>query len=158
MNRITGIIAPALAALAFSGCNPEPASEPEVAETPSPAPAPWDYATPQGDDEELTPAQTTPGPIPLPYRAVWAIEQIDCTSDPGLTRISIAPGTIRFYEGRSVVQSATVRPDGSLELEVEHMSEGTTESQRHVLRLSGDAESLSYSRGDSTFAYRRCAT
>lgn len=50
------------------------------------------YAAVPEVGEELPTSQTTPGPIPLGFRHVWAISAKDCTADPALTRIAIAPG------------------------------------------------------------------
>lgn len=136
---------------------PGPMPEPVPAPVPTPMPAlSGGYAAVPGPGEELPPSQTTPGPIPLEYRHVWAIAQKDCAADPGLTRIAIAPGAIRFYEGRSVVTRSEVGEDGLLTLEVEHASEGTTSSETHVLRLQEGDRTLSYQRRGETFTYRRC--
>lgn len=132
---------------------PEPVPAP--VQTPLPAPS-GGYAAVPAPGEELPPSQTTPGPIPLGFRHVWAIAQKDCAADPGLTRIAIAPGAIRFYEGRSVVTRSDVSEDGVLTLEVEHAAEGTTSSETHVLRLQEGDRTLSYQRRGETFTYTRC--
>ncbi len=101
-------------------------------------------------------AAPTPGPIPLDFRHVWAIEAKDCTAAPGLTRIAIAPGAIRFYEGRSVVTDADVAQDGSLKLNVQHAAEGQTSEETHTLKLDATGHTLTYRRRDATFTYTRC--
>jgi hypothetical protein len=136
---------------------PVPMPEPEPATEPTPPPAPsGGYAAVPAPGEDLPRSQTTPGPIPLEYRHVWAIDAEDCTASPSLTRIAIAPGAIRFYEGRSVVKTADVSTDGALTLKVDHLSEGTTSEETHLLRLSAEDRALSYQRGGHTFAYTRC--
>lgn len=97
-----------------------------------------------------------PGPIPLEFRHVWAIERKDCTADPALTRIAAAPGAVRFYEGRSVVAGADMSTTGLLTLDVEHVSEGQTINETHKLRLGADARTLTYERRGATFVYARC--
>jgi hypothetical protein len=138
---------------------PVPIPEPQPAPISTPAPEPamsGGYAAVPEVGEELPTSQTTPGPIPLGFRHVWAISAKDCTADPALTRIAIAPGAIRFYEGRSVVTRSDAATDGALTLEVEHASEGTTSSETHVLRLHEGERTLSYQRLGETFTYVRC--
>ena len=157
-------------ALALSACGappqPEPAPAPEpAAEAPQPGPstAPSPPAPPAGPfavtpqpGEELPTSQTTPGPIPVAFRHVWAIVPADCTADPGLTRIAIAPGAVRFYEGRAVVTKSYVEGPDKLLLDVELMSEGETRAQRHALALNNAGSRLIYLRGQDSFTYIRC--
>lgn len=135
-----------------------PAPSPDNPAGPAPLAAPVapgaSYAA-EDPDGTLPPSMTTPGPVPLDLRHVWAIEPADCTSDVGLTRISIAPGAIRFYEGRSVVLSSAETPDG-VRLDVEHTSEGATSTQTHTLELDGQGQTLTYRRNGEVFRYRRC--
>lgn len=159
-----------LSALALAACGdptppvipPQTAEAPtstEVAATQIPPPAPSGpyFATP-APGEELPTSQTTPGPIQLHFRHVWAIEPADCTRAPGLTRIAIAPGAIRFYEGRAVVVSAEVsgEEDNAMVLDVDHVAEGETSRERHNLQLDPGRTRLTYQRRDSTFTYIRC--
>lgn len=159
-----------LSALALAACGDPtpPVGAPEVAEgpapatpaavqTPPPAPSGPYYATP-APGEELPTSQTTPGPIPLHFRHVWAIEPADCTREPGLTRIAIAPGAIRFYEGRAVVASAEVsgEDDNAMILDVDHAAEGETTRERHNLQLDPGRTRLTYQRRDASFLYIRC--
>ncbi len=160
-------IAPAiLFALTVAACSdpqsppvipPVPMPEPEPAPVPLPPPIPTGgYAAVPAPGEELPPSQTTPGPVPLEFRHVWAIDAKDCAANPGLTRIAIAPGAIRFYEGRAVVASTDLDSSGKLTLQVDHMSEGQTERQTHVLALTNDGQGMTYQRAGETFAYARC--
>ncbi len=98
---------------------------------------------------------TTPGPVPLAYRHVWAIDAADCTSQPGLTRVAISPAAIKFYEGQSAVLSATENASG-LTLSVEHTAEGETSTQTHVLALDATGETLTYTRNGEVFLYQLC--
>lgn len=134
---------------------PMPAPDPAPIPTPPATPSGGFAATPAGD-EELPPSQTTPGPIPLEFRHVWAIDAKDCTASPGLTRIAIAPGAIRFYEGRAVVVSADVPHERSAALEVSHSAEGETSQETHALAVSEDGRTLTYGRRGSSFTYTRC--
>lgn len=152
------------ACLTLAACSdPTPVAPPTTSapfdgpESPSPAPAPDGphYATPE-PGEELPTSQTTPGPIPLAFRHVWAIEPADCRGDPALTRIAIAPGAIRFYEGRAVVVEAETSGENVLLLDVDHTAEGETTRERHNLQLDPGHTRLTYQRGDDSFTYIRC--
>lgn len=161
-----------LALAAAAGCGeqqqpptvpPVPMPEPAPIPVPPPALPPVPAAAPTGGyaaipapGEELPTSQTTPGPVPLAYRHVWAMEARDCTATPGLTRIAIAPGAVRFYEGRSVVRNSDARTDGSVSLEVEHAAEGVTTPETHVLALTDNERTLRYQRRGETFTYTRC--
>ncbi|RYG32304.1 MAG: hypothetical protein EON93_11480 [Burkholderiales bacterium] len=118
---------------------------------------PASYAATPAPGEELPPSQTTAGPIPLEFRHVWAIDTKDCTADPSLTRIAIAPAAIRFYEGRSEVTAVDAPHAGAALLHVTHASEGQTTSEKHVLALDEAKTTLTYKRGDNpALTYKRC--
>ena len=138
-------------ALAACGDKQPVASVPPEATAPS---ATYSAAPPPG--VELPPSQTTPGPVPLEFRHVWAIEPADCTKDPGLTRIAIAPGAVKFYEGRSEIVSADAPHDGALVIQVKHSAEGETAQETHTLSLDKETGKLSYQRRGQTFIYTRC--
>jgi len=134
---------------------PPPPSEAAALASPAAPPA-GPFAAPPAPGEELPTSQTTPGPIPLAYRHLWAIDPADCAKQPGLTRIAIAPGAIRFYEGRAVVKSAQVEGPDKLLLDVDHTSEGETRPERHSLALSNAGSRLLYQRGRDNLNYIRC--
>jgi hypothetical protein len=125
----------------------QPPSGPAAPESAETAPAP---------SKILPPSQTTPGPIPVDFRHVWAIEKKDCAAEPALTRIAIAPAAIRFYEGRAVVVSANTNLEGTVALEVDHMSEGATNREAHTLALNPAKTTLTYDRNGEAFTYVRC--
>lgn len=128
-----------------------------VANPAPPAPALGSDQSYSVDDPtgELPTSMTTPGPVPLAYRHVWAIDAADCSGQPGLTRIAIAPGAVKFYEGRSAILSATENASG-LTLNVEHTAEGETSTQTHVLALDAGGETLTYTRNGEVFLYQLC--
>ena len=144
-----------------SASNPQPEA---AAQEPSEPAAPTGPGTPPAGPFAATPApgaerrtsQTTPGPIPLAYRHLWAIDPADCARQPGLTRIAIAPGAIRFYEGRAVVKSAQIEGPNKLLLDVAHTSEGGTRPERHSLALRNAGSRLLYQRGRDSINYIRC--
>ncbi|MEQ1782919.1 MAG: hypothetical protein ABMA14_16265 [Hyphomonadaceae bacterium] len=154
------------AVLSLTACG-EPATQkveiepavpgPYVETTARPGPS-----TPEGSPaapsaaETLPSSQTTPGPIPTAFRHVWAIEKKDCTAEPALTRIAIAPGAVRFYEGRAVVVSANTSLEGTVAMEVDHTSEGATTREAHTLALNPAKTALTYDRNGEAFNYVRC--
>lgn len=150
-------LAAAALLLSLAACNPgdNPPAQPTSPEAPPPTSSPSYSATPK-PGEELPPSQTTEGPLPLEFRHVWAVEAKDCTADPGLTRIAIAPGAIRWYEGRSVVISAEAPHERAVSLQVDHTSEGQTSRETHVLAVDEAGTTLTYDRNGQTFTYRRC--
>lgn len=154
-----------LIALAFAACGErptetaivEPASQTPAAVPSSPAAgaSPAYSATPI-PGEELPPSQTTPGPVPLEFRHVWAIEAADCTKEPALTRIAIAPGAVKFYEGRSEVVTVNAPHEGALTMDVAHASEGTVNRETHTLALDDTGRKLTYRRRGAEYIYVRC--
>lgn len=157
---------PALALLAALTACGQPATdttapasqtaETETPPAPNPDPSSPSYSATPAPGEELPPSQTTSGPVPLEFRHVWAIETADCTKEVALTRIAIAPGAVRWYEGRSVVVSASAPHEGALTMEVDHMSEGQTSRETHVLALDEAGTTLTYKRNGATLTYTRC--
>lgn len=151
--------------IALAGCS-EPAEPPiastadsppaPVAPTPEPGAPPAEYASSAPSDVEAPPSQTTPGPVPLEFRHVWAIKVADCTAEPGLTRIAIAPAAVKFYEGRSEVVSVEESGPKGVIMQVSHVAEGQKENQVHTLKLDDAGTTLTYERGGSTFTYTRC--
>lgn len=150
------VVAPVLA-FTLSACGP---SEPPVQEAATTTPAaqpPASYAATPAPGEELPPSQTTEGPIPLEFRHVWAIDAKDCTADPSMTRIAIAPGAVKFYEGRSEVTAVDAPHPGAAVLSVSHTSEGQTSTEMHTLALDDAKTTLTYKRGDNPpLTYKRC--
>lgn len=127
------------------------------ATTPAPAPAPTGtYADTPKPDDELPTSQTTPGPIPTAFRHVWAIDKKDSTAEPGFTRIAVAPGAVRFYEGRAVVVTANTSLEGTVAMEVDQTSEGATNREAHTLALNPAKTGLTYDRNGEVFTYIRC--
>lgn len=160
-NPACFVIAPILA-FTLSACGPNtppaetPTAETPAVETPAAAP-PASYAATPAPGEELPPSQTTEGPIPLEFRHVWAIDAKDCRADPSMTRIAIAPGAVKFYEGRSEVTSVDAPHPGAAVFHVTHMSEGQTSTEIHTLALDDAKTTLSYKRGNNEpLTYTRC--
>lgn len=160
---IAALVACGDPAPATTATQPTPAVEtaettpPPMAEPLSPAPAPGGefFEAPKAN-EELPTSMTTPGPIPTAFRHVWASDKKACTADPSPTRIAVAPGAIRFYEGRSVVVTANTSLEGSVALEVDHEAEGQRTREAHVLTLSPDKKQLTYDRNGQAFTLIRC--
>lgn len=150
------VFAPVLA-FALSACGPsEPVARSPAADATATEPA-ASYAATPAPGEELPPSQTTEGPVPLEFRHVWAIDAKDCTADPSLTRIAIAPGAVKFYEGRSEVTSVDAPHPGAAVLHVMHSAEGQSSTETHTLALDDAKTTLTYKRGENApFTYKRC--
>ena len=160
MHRTVISLCAALVTLSACG-DPAPELAVEAAvpgpyvETPAPAGAAVTEPAP-APGETLPPSQITPGPIPIDFRNVWAVDKRDCKAEPALTRIAIAPGAIRFYEGRAVVVTANTNLEGTVALEVDHISEGTTNREAHTLALNPAKTTLTYDRNGEAITYVRC--
>ncbi len=157
INRIlcSSLLLAALAACSPSGA-PAQTTATETPLAPDPNPSSPSYSATPAPGEELPPSQTTKGIVPLEFRHVWAIEPADCTKVPALTRIAIAPSAVRWYEGRSVVASVDAPHAGAMTMEVDHLSEGQTSRETHVLALDEGKRTLTYDRNGATFTYKRC--
>jgi hypothetical protein len=152
----TAPLIPIILALAACGERPiETADVERASQTPAAGTPPTYSATPS-PGEELPPSQTTPGPVPLEFRHVWAIEAADCTKASALTRIAIAPGAVKFYEGRSEVVTVNAPHEGALTMDVAHSSEGTTATETHTLALDNTGKKLTYKRRGAEYIYVRC--
>ena len=167
MRRILITLVPAFFVLAACGdpaasnVEIEPAAPgPFVENTPvvtTPGPAPdGPYSVTPKAGEELPTSQTTAGPIPVAFRHVWASDKKGCTADPSLTRIAIAPGAVRFYQGRAVVITANTGLEGTVAMEVDQTSEGTTNREAHTLALNPAKTTLTYDRNGEVSTYVRC--
>ena len=90
------------------------------------------------------------------FRHVWASDKKACSADPSPTRIAVAPGAIRWYEGRSVVVTANTSLEGTAALEVDHTTDGTTTREAHTLVLNPAKTQLTYDRNGKSMTYIRC--
>lgn len=161
MHRTMFTLCAALVTLVACG---DPASKVEIepavpgpyVDIPASAPTGPAVIEPAAAPDTPPPSQTTPGPIPVDFRHVWAIARKDCTSEPALTRIAIAPGAVRFYEGRAVVISANTNLEGTVAMEVDHTAEGVTNREAHTLALNPAKTTLTYDRNGDAFTYTRC--
>jgi hypothetical protein len=162
------LASPVLLALAFSACGQgsnealvnTPAQSAEIASGEILADAAAAQSAPEATPSpaaEPSTAVIAPGPIPVPYRKVWAIKAADCTAEPGLTRIAISPNAVKFYEGRADVVSVEENGGRELMMAVKQTAEGETKADTHILKLDDRAGTLSYQRGKETFLYHRCA-
>lgn len=166
MRRL--ILPAATGLIMLAACQPAPdgeegveniaGEENEAAARPS-APEVLPSRTPEPDEiggpDAPTPVDAAPGPIPPAYRGTWAIEAKDCAGQPGMTRIRITPAAIGYYEGQSDVSKAA-REGSRLTLDIVHHAEGVAEKAQQIIDLSADGKRLSFHRGGTIFAYRKC--
>ncbi|MDP3492201.1 MAG: hypothetical protein Q8R82_03740 [Hyphomonadaceae bacterium] len=109
---------------------------------------------PANADAELS-SRTILRPIPAPFRNVWAVETADCSRIDGPTRVNIDPSTISFHEGRFDVVSLDQSGEEQLLLGVRF--EGGP-LQTHILKLSNQFETLSYTGPEILRTLHRCRT
>ena len=98
-------------------------------------------------------SQSVLTPIPEPFRNVWAEEAADCASPDGPTRVSVDPATVSFHEGRFDVVSLNESDEAQLLLSVRFQGGPV---QTHILKVSDQAETLSYTGPGIMRTLRRC--
>ena len=103
--------------------------------------------------EEAFTADALLAPIPEPFRNVWAVEVADCSNPNGATRISIDPSTVSFPEGRFDLISLNRNGEDDLLLKVRFAG---GPPQTHVLHLSNERETLSYTGPGLLRTFHRC--
>jgi len=112
-----------------------------------------DGAKTSGDLQETFTADAVLAPIPEPFRNVWAVEVADCNNPNGATRINIDPSAVSFPEGRFDLISFNRNGENSLLLKVRFAG---GPPQTHVLHLSNERDTLSYTGPDLLRTFHRC--
>ncbi|WP_422057102.1 hypothetical protein [Sphingomonas sp.] len=93
------------------------------------------------DPVASAPAQTAAGTIPAAYHGKWSANAADCGKEGDVTRLTIAPRELRFYESSAAV-TAVSSTDQSISVTARYTGEGETWEATRTLALSGDGSSL----------------
>ena len=104
----------------------EPLSLPDPVE-PTPAASP-------------TPAGAT-DTIPAPFQGDWSAKAADCGKGSDVSRLTIAPGELRFYESSASVTGVT-GTRGEITVSARYTGEGETWDATRTFTLSADGNSL----------------
>lgn len=93
------------------------------------------------------PVEPTPTPadatdtIPAPFQGEWSARAADCGKGSDVTRLTIAPGELRFYESSATVTSVT-GTRAEIKVSARYTGEGETWDATRTFALSADGNSL----------------
>lgn len=87
-----------------------------------------------------TPAAAT-DTIPAPFQGDWSAKAADCGTGSDVTRLTIAPGELRFYESSASVTAVTGTRQ-EIQVAARYSGEGETWEETRTFTLSTDGNSL----------------
>ena len=87
-----------------------------------------------------TPAGAT-DTIPAPFQGEWSAKAADCGKGGDVTRLTLAPGELRFYESSADVTGVTGTRQ-EIKVSARYTGEGETWDATRTFRLSADGNSL----------------
>lgn len=93
------------------------------------------------------PVEPTPTPadatdtIPAPFQGEWSAKTADCGKGSDVTRLTIAPGELRFYESSASVTGVT-GTRGEIKVSARYTGEGETWDATRIFALSPDGNRL----------------
>lgn len=93
------------------------------------------------------PVEPTPTPagatdtIPAPFQGEWSAKTADCGKGSDVTRLTIAPGELRFYESSASVTGVTGNRQ-EIRVSARYIGEGETWEATRTLTLSADGNAL----------------
>lgn len=79
--------------------------------------------------------------IPAPFQGDWSAKAADCGKGSDVTRLTIAPGELRFYESSASVTAVT-GTRGEIKVTARYTGEGETWDATRTFALSADGNSL----------------
>ena len=155
MKTANALLPAALLALALVACQPASDNN-NVAIDETNAAGPPDVAMlPPGEDAATT-EPSTPDSIPSQYRGRWGIVPADCTSTRGDAKglITIAEGTIRFYESTATLMDQRPAIATSFSGQFDLTGEGQT--WQRVMTFTRTGDTLKRADDDGNISYKRC--
>lgn len=93
------------------------------------------------------PVEPTPTPadatdtIPAPFQGEWSAKTADCGKGSDVTRLTIAPGELRFYESSASVTGVTGNRQ-EIRVSARYIGEGETWEATRTFTLSADGNAL----------------
>lgn len=148
MKTANALLPAALLALALVACQPaSDSNNVAIDET--------NAAGPPGEDAATT-EPSTPDSIPSQYRGRWGIVPADCTSTRGDAKglITIAEGTIRFYESTATLKEQRPAIATSFSGQFDFTGEGQT--WQRVMTFTRTGDTLKRADDDGNTSYQRC--
>ncbi|MCR5871780.1 MULTISPECIES: hypothetical protein [unclassified Sphingomonas] len=79
--------------------------------------------------------------IPAPFQGDWSAKASDCGKGNDVTRLTIAPGELRFYESSASVTGVT-GTRGEIKVSARYTGEGETWDATRTFMLSADGNSV----------------
>lgn len=79
--------------------------------------------------------------IPAPFQGAWSAKAADCGKGGDVTRLTIAPGELRFYESSASVTGVTGTGQ-EIRVAARYTGEGETWEATRTFTLSADGNSL----------------
>ncbi|WP_197421794.1 hypothetical protein [Sphingomonas sp. CCH9-H8] len=93
------------------------------------------------DPVATTPAPATASTIPAAFHGGWSANAADCGKGGDVTRLTIAPGELRFYESSADVTGVT-GAGREIRVAARYTGEGETWEATRTFILSADGNSL----------------
>ncbi len=94
------------------------------------------------DPVESSPTATAASDtIPAPFQGAWSAKATDCGKGGDVTRLTIAPGELRFYESSASVTGVTGTRQ-EIRVAARYIGEGETWEATRTFTLSADGNSL----------------
>ena len=132
MIRLTLILPLALVA----ACSQEPASD-AVTQNNAQQAEPLSRPEPAAS----SPAPANGSTIPAAFHGRWSANAVDCENEGDVTRLTISPRELRFYESSADV-TAVSGTDRAISVSARYTGEGETWDATRTLALSDDGSSL----------------
>lgn len=124
----------------FSACSQEPAlndvTQNNMQEGERPSPADSAEATPAEGATEVASTE-----IPTAFHGNWSANVADCGKGSDVTRLTIAPTELRFYESTADI-IGVVATGPEIRVTARYAGEGETWDQTRVFTLSADGDIL----------------
>lgn len=137
MIRLTLILPLALVA----ACSQEPALD-DVTQNNAQEAEPLALPDPVDPTAATSPtASEATDTIPAPFQGDWSAKAADCGKGGDVTRLTIAPGELRFYESSASVTGVTGTRQ-EIKVSARYTGEGETWDATRTFRLSADGNSL----------------
>ena len=155
MKTANALLPAALLALALVACQPASDSN-NVAIDGTNATVPPDVAVLPPSEDAAAAEPSAADSIPSQYRGRWGIVPADCTSTRGDAKglITIAEGTIRFYESTATLKEQRPAIATSFSGQFDFTGEGQT--WQRVMTFTRTGDTLKRADDEGNISYKRC--
>ncbi len=98
-------------------------------------------AEPPRQTKPVAPSPTTAATIPAAFQGAWSANAADCGKGSDVTRLTIAPNELRFYESSAAVTSVS-GTGPQIKVSARYTGEGETWEATRTFALSEDGDTL----------------